>query len=92
MTEAKQLKRDIRTIWDALKRERRERSKTFEADALANAATRIASYATDLKAMAERLRALENAAAVPNAEDAGIAEEVKAKKKPKKPKKTADPA
>ena len=78
MTDEKKLKRDIRTIWDGLKHERRARSKMTGATELAESAQRIASYGTDLKDVAKRMAAFEGVQAGP----ASVAKR-KAKAKPK---------
>lgn len=62
MNDQKKLKRDIRTIWDALKHERRERSKMSGAAELSESAERIAHYGANLTELAKRAHVLESAA------------------------------
>ena len=62
MNDEKKLKRDIRTIWDSLKHERRARSKMTGAAELVESAQRMASYGADLKELAKRAEALESTA------------------------------
>ncbi len=61
MSEKKELKREIKAVWDAIKEERRARPKSFSATELVESAERLALYATQLKALAERIAALDPA-------------------------------
>ena len=80
MNDEKKLKRDIGTIWDSLKHERRERSKMTGAAELVESAKRIASYAADLKELAARAEAIET-----NAEKAPAAKPKATRKAKPKP-------
>jgi hypothetical protein len=62
MTDEKKLKREIKKTWDALKDERRARSKMHGAAELAESAQRVAGHAADLKDLARRMEGIESAA------------------------------
>jgi hypothetical protein len=90
MNDDNKIKREIRAIWDAIKQERRARPKTFTSSELAEAAERMARYATELGALAGRLKELEPTTPAPKSKRAA-----EAKRKPKtkrKPKKESKPA
>jgi hypothetical protein len=81
MSDQKKLRRDIRAAWDALKHERRARSKLFAAADLEGSAERLAAQAATFKQLAERMKEIEAVAPAAPAEEAKIKRKSKSKTK-----------
>ncbi|MEZ5958739.1 MAG: hypothetical protein R3C27_16190 [Hyphomonadaceae bacterium] len=79
MTDAKTHKREVRTVWNAVRRDRRERSRLTSAIDLSESAQRLETHAAALKALAQSAPSSE----VPKSEDPKPARLAKTKNKPK---------
>lgn len=89
MADKKTIKRDAKAIWDVLKQERRARAKLHSGSELAESARRIAAQASELEALAKRVKVIEaSAPANTNAKVADLKKKKKPKTKPKRESKT----
>jgi hypothetical protein len=84
VTDAKAHKREVRTVWNAVRRDRRERSRLTSATDLSESAQRLETHAAALKALAQSAPSSEAPKSEdPKSEDPKPARPARTKNKPK---------